>query len=299
MSTPSAKYKAFFAAVLLLPLGWTAMAGATALVNPWAEIDQPLAGPARVIGGYTAGCLQGAESLAVDEGPFQLMRKSRQRYFAHPDMRRFVKRLAAEVNKAQYGTLLVGDISQARGGPSTSGHASHQIGLDADFWFWLDSAATERRLSPAEEENLSALSMLNEKQTAVDPGRFRDKHVKLLQFVTAQPEVARVFVHPLIKKTLCERTEQAAWLSKIRPWWGHHYHFHVRLGCPDQQPDCSPQQPPGPEPGCGADLDWWFSREAAEQARKNQEEYRKSTAEQRLAKKLARVPQKCQAVLQP
>jgi hypothetical protein len=30
--------------------------------------------------------------------------------------------------------LYIGDISQPRGGPMTSGHASHQIGLDADIW---------------------------------------------------------------------------------------------------------------------------------------------------------------------
>ena len=139
--------------------------------------------------------------------------------------------------------------------------------------------------------------MLNKNQTAVDPRRFLDKHVKLLQFVVAQPEVERVFVHPAIKRALCKRTGNASWLNKIRPWWGHHYHFHVRLSCPDDQPGCKSQLPPPERHECGAELAWWFSNEAAEQARKNQEKYSQLTPEQRLRKKLAKLPKKCETLL--
>ncbi len=300
MNMPTAKSAAFIAIVLCLLQACIGTAGASgSLVNPWAETGEPLIAPVRVIGGYTAGCVQGAESLKQDEDAFQLMRKSRHRYFAHPAMRDLINRLANEVKEQHFGKLLVGDISQPRGGPSTSGHASHQIGLDADLWFWLDSAATERRLTEKEEENLSALSMLNKKRTAVDPKRFKDKHTRLLQFAGAQPEVERIFVHPLIKKALCERTDNAAWLSKIRPWWGHHYHFHVRLACPADQPDCKPQQTPAQDHGCGKDLAWWFSAEAAEKARKSREKLPKLTPRQKLAKKLAKVPEACQMMLEP
>ena len=298
MERPIVISRSLLAVALLLPICcWTSAAVAGPLVNPWSEVKEPLPGPVQIIGGYTAGCIKGSVSLQADEGDFQLMRKSRRRYFADPRMRRFIQRLAGEVQEKAYGKLLVGDLSQARGGPTTTGHASHQVGLDGDFWFWLDSAAGERRLTRKEEEKLGALSMLNQKGTAADPKRFRNKHVKLLEFVTAQPEVERIFVNPLIKKALCERTDQAPWLAKIRPWWGHHYHFHVRLGCPEGQADCKLQDPPKKEHGCGADLAWWFSKEAAEQARKNREESRKLTPAQRLARKLERVPKKCQALL--
>ncbi len=287
-----------FATTALLLVFWTTgTADVRKSVNPWSEVKEPLPGLVQILGGYTGGCIRGAVSLGADEGRFQLMRKSRRRYFAHPAMRHFIKRLAGEVEEKAYGKLLVGDLSQARGGPTTTGHASHQVGLDGDFWFWLDSAAGERRLTREEEEKLGALSMLNQKRTATEPKRFRNKHIKLLKYATMQSEVERIFVNPLIKKALCERTGQAPWLAKIRPWWGHHYHFHVRLGCPKGQAGCKPQDPPKKEHGCGADLAWWFSKDAAEQARKNREKSRKLTPAHRLAKKLAQVPNECQALL--
>lgn len=108
---------------------------------------KPTNGPTQLIGSYTAGCIKGAVPLVQDEGGFELMRKSRHRYFAHPQMRQLINLLANEVEYRQYGKLLVGDLAQARGGPSTTGHSSHQNGLDGDFWFWLDSVATERQLT--------------------------------------------------------------------------------------------------------------------------------------------------------
>jgi penicillin-insensitive murein endopeptidase len=270
---------------------------AAVLDNPWTQVPGPAPGEPRVIGGYSAGCIQGAQSLLQDEGLFQLMRKSRGRHYAHPDLRSLIRRMAAEVARRQWGKLLVGDMSQARGGPTTTGHASHQTGLDADIWFWLDSPAVDRPLSTSEEEELSALSMLNPEHTAVDPGRFQAKHVALLGFVAAQPGVERILVHPAIKKALCERTAEAAWLNKVRPWWGHHYHFHLRLACPPGQDDCVPQGAPPKDPQCGAVLDWWFSKEAAEQARRNAAAARRVTPAQALARKLARVPKACGALL--
>jgi penicillin-insensitive murein endopeptidase len=226
------------------------------------------------------------------------MRKSRHRYFAQPEMRRFINKLAAEIRHREFGTLLVGDLGQARGGPTTTGHASHQTGLDGDFWFWLDSPANHRTLTKQEVDQLSALSMLDQDQQSIDPKRFQAKHVSVLEYVSQQPEVARIFVHPLIKKAACEATDQAAWLNKLRPWWGHHYHFHVRLHCPAGQAECKPQSPPPASHGCGNELAWWFSEEAAEELRKRRQAGPKLTPPERLAKKLARVPGQCESLLQ-
>ena len=289
-------------ALLALPL--LAISSATpaatgSLNNPWADVQMPAAGKPQAIGGYSAGCVQGAESILADEGPtFQVMRKSRHRYFAQPEMRRFVNKLATEIRQREFGTLLVGDLGQARGGPTTTGHASHQIGLDGDFWFWLDSPANHRTLTEQEVEQLSAISMLDQNRQAVDTDRFQAKHLSMLEFVSQQPEVARIFVHPLIKKAACEATDQAAWLNKLRPWWGHHYHFHVRLHCPADQAACKPQAPPPASHGCGTELAWWFSEEAAEKLRISSLASRKLTKLQKLAKKLARVPGPCEPLLQ-
>ena len=41
---------------------------------------------------------------------------------------------SAKGTKVGWRGLLVGDMSQPRGGPMLTGHASHQVGLDADIW---------------------------------------------------------------------------------------------------------------------------------------------------------------------
>ena len=81
--------------------------------------------------------------------------------------------------------------------------------------------------------------------------------------IGGEPAVARIFVNPAIKQALCrEAGSDRAWLAKIRPWWGHNYHFHIRLSCPSGDPECRSQTPPPPGDGCGRELDWWFTDEA-------------------------------------
>jgi len=73
-------------------------------------------------------------------------------------------------------------------------------------------------------------------------------------------------VAPGIKKELCETAgEDRGWLRKVRPYYGHNYHFHVRLGCPPGAP-CRAQSPAPPGDGCGADLDYWYSAAPYKQA---------------------------------
>ena len=73
----------------------------------------------------------------------------------------------------------------------------------------------------------------------------------------------RIFVNAAIKRALCrEGGTERAWMAKIRPWWGHNYHFHVRLSCPSGNLQCRGQAPPPPGDGCGKELDWWFTEEA-------------------------------------
>ena len=49
-----------------------------------------------------------------------------------------------------------------------------------------------------------------------------------------------------------------AWLRKVRPWWGHHYHFHVRLSCPPGTRGCVNQDLPPAGDGC-ADAQQWVN----------------------------------------
>ena len=221
-----------------------------------AATPAPLA--ARAIGFYARGCLSGAKPLALDGAAWQAMRLSRNRYWGHPQLVRLVEQLALDA-KAHDGWrgLLVGDLSQPRGGPMLTGHASHQIGLDADIWL---TEMPDRRLSEREREELSATSMLAADGLGVDPAVWTPAHGKLIRRAAAFPEVERVLVHPAIKKALCESKEgDRSVLHKVRPYWGHHYHMHIRMACPKGSANCDSQPPPPADDGCGKELDDWFT----------------------------------------
>lgn len=137
-----------------------------------------------------------------------------------------------------------------------TGHNSHQIGLDADIWL---TPMPARVLTEREREDISAVSMLKKGRMEVDPAVFTVRHARLLARAASYPEVARIFINPGIKRALCDmQWTDRAWLRKIRPWGGHHYHFHVRLSCPPDSVGCKNQNPPPPGDGCGAELDLWF-----------------------------------------
>jgi penicillin-insensitive murein endopeptidase len=222
-----------------------------------AKSPAPLA--ARSIGFYAKGCLAGAAALPVDGPAWQAMRLSRNRNWGHPDLIALVEKLAVEAKeKDGWPGLLVGDIAQPRGGPMLTGHASHQVGLDADVWF---TPMPGRRLSQKEREDLSATSMLAADSVSVDPEVWSDTHVRLLKRVAGYPQVERVLVHPAIKKAVCEASKddnERAWLSKVRPYWGHYYHFHIRIACPKGSAGCQAQPSVGSDDGCGADLSRWL-----------------------------------------
>lgn len=222
-----------------------------------AKTPAPLA--ARAIGFYAKGCLAGGKALSIDGPAWQAMRLSRNRNWGHPEMVALVERLATEAKKAgEWPGLLVGDLAQPRGGPMTSGHASHQVGLDADIWL---TPMPDRRLSEREREDMSAVSMLKNWE-AVDPAIWSEKHARLIQRAAKYAEVERIFVHPAIKKALCEGTPKEAdrsWLSRVRPMYGHNYHFHIRIHCPKGSTNCEAQPPVGNDDGCGKDLTNWLA----------------------------------------
>ena len=207
-------------------------------------------------GSYAKGCLAGGEALTWNGPNHQVMRLSRNRYWGHPVLIDFLNRLGAEAREQGWPGLMVGDMSQPRGGPMLTGHTSHQIGLDADIWL---KPMPPHTMSDDERENVSAVSMLNGALTEIDRNRWSDAHGRLIRAAARFAEVARIFVHPVIKRELCESAgRDREWLRKVRPWWGHHYHFHVRLSCPRGVDDCVDQAPPPPGDGCGAELQSWF-----------------------------------------
>ena len=103
------------------------------------------------------------------------MRLSRNRNWAHPDMVALLERLSAKAHKdAGWPGILVGDMSQPRGGPMITGHASHQVGLDADIWL---TPMPNRRLSRNEREEMSAVMMVRQDRLDIDPQVWTPSHL--------------------------------------------------------------------------------------------------------------------------
>jgi penicillin-insensitive murein endopeptidase len=211
---------------------------------------------ARTIGGYARGCLAGAVALPINGRTWQVMRVSRNRNWGHPVLVRFLEKLAGEAPRTGWRGLLVGDMAQPRGGPMRTGHASHQLGLDADIWL---TPMPARELSRIEREEMSATMVVAPDRRDVDPKVWTPAHLNVIKAAALDNRVARIFVNAAIKKALCrEAGSDRTWLSKVQPWWGHDYHFHVRLDCPAGEPECTPQPPRPPGDGCGKELDHWF-----------------------------------------
>ncbi len=206
------------------------------------HLPSPNNGPAQSIGFYSRGCISGAQQLPETGPTWQAMRLSRNRNYGHPQLVDFIAKLSQRArDEAGWAGLYVGDMSQPRGGPMLTGHASHQSGLDADIW-----ALPPQRLnlSPAERENISSVSMVTGDYKNLS-SNWTDGHFKVIRAAAQDDRVERIFVTPRVKMAMCDmETGNRSYLSKIRPWWGHNYHFHVRLKCQPGSPNCEPQTPP-------------------------------------------------------
>ncbi len=205
-------------------------------------------------GSYAKGCLAGAEQLAESGPTWQAMRLSRNRNWGHPELIDFVKDLSRKAAQQRgWKGLYVGDLSQPRGGPMLTGHRSHQIGLDADIWMLPPNRLN---LSATEREALSSISTRRAKGAYVNKNWTRAHH-EIIKAAAKDKRVARIFVFPGAKVQMCKDAKgDRSWLRKIRPWWGHHYHFHVRLSCPKGVKGCVDQAPPPAGDGC-KDAEQW------------------------------------------
>ncbi|HEY1943589.1 MAG TPA: penicillin-insensitive murein endopeptidase [Roseiarcus sp.] len=211
----------------------------------------------RSIGFYARGCLAGAKALPIDGETWQVMRLSRNRNWGNPAMIAFLERFSRKAaREGVWPGILVGDISQPRGGPMLTGHASHQVGLDADVWL---TPMPDHTLSREEREEMSAVDMVRPDGLAVDPAHWSARQAGVIKAAAEEPEVDRIFVNAAIKKALCETAAGAPWMHKVRAYWGHNYHFHIRIACPAGETECQPQEPLPPGDGCDKSLAWWFT----------------------------------------
>jgi len=217
-------------------------------------------------------------------GPgFVVARPERHRHFGHPALVAFIRKVAAQGRAEKLPVLLVGDMGQPRGGPTPTGHRSHQSGIDVDLWY----AGPAKRWSPGKSPAPPAPSVVDLRTKKMLP-TWNAKVARLVQSVATNPTIDRIFVHPAVKRALCQdRAHRGPWLQRVRPWWGHQDHLHVRLRCPEDSPDCTAREPLAEGEGCDKSLDWWFSDDAARTAAK-----RKPPGEGAPA-----MPGKCEALL--
>lgn len=217
-----------------------------------------MAGPSsqapQAIGFYSRGCLAGAQELPETGATWQAMRLSRNRNWGTPELVSFLQDLSRfAATQPGWSGLYIGDLGQPRGGPALSGHASHQIGLDADIWM-LPPARLN--LTRSERESISSIRM-DRTSGAYTNSSWTPQHEAILRRAAQDPRVERIFVFPGAKVAMCANaTGDRSWLSKIRPLGGHNTHFHVRLSCPAGDPSCVRQDPVPPGDGCAEAQQW-------------------------------------------
>ncbi len=264
----------------LLLLALFASAHANAASNAWSKVATPTKEQPDTIGGYSSGCFVGGDSMPPEGRGYQVVRLSRNRYYGHPSLVQYLKELANKVADEELGLMLVADMCQPRGGPMPGGHVSHQNGLDADIWLPLNYKRTKGK-----RDDLKSIAFADRKKFTLNRDIWTKGQARLIQLAAQDPRVARILVNPVIKIELCSmQWDDRSWLRKIRPWWKHHTHFHVRLHCPKGNLDCKPQAMPPSGDGCGAELTSWRPE--------NRKKSGKSTKSSRPPQ-----PKRCNAVL--
>jgi penicillin-insensitive murein DD-endopeptidase len=248
-------------------------------------VKNPTHETAQAIGSYANGCLAGSVPLLKNGDGYQVMRLSRNRYYVHPDLYDFITLFAKQVKQYHhFGGIVIGDTSNPIGGPMSSGHTSHQTGLDVDIWL---RPAYDYILSDKERDTVLATSHVTPQQTMRDS--WTQDYTDFVLMAANNNQVSRIFVNPAIKKQICDHTDwqkNLKVLAKIRPWYGHDAHIHIRLKCPRDSKNCINQPPPKNYHGCkGNDIDWWFTDRALHPKVNTHEPYHK---------KFTDLPEKCQ-----
>jgi penicillin-insensitive murein endopeptidase len=249
----------FLCAALIAPLPVSAQQLANKLFGAQ---DAPSAQAAMPIGSYARGCAAGLIELPESGPTWQAMRLSRHRNFGHPVLIEYLQELSVAATQIGWKGLYIGDMGQPRGGPMTSGHASHQIGLDADIWMLPPPSLN---LSRTERENISSIPVRSADQRSVTKN-WTKRHHALLKAAASDARIDRIFVAAAVKIAMCKTATAGdkKWLQKIRPIQGHDTHFHVRLKCPRGANLCDTQRPTVSElskggDGCDETLAWWVS----------------------------------------
>lgn len=215
------------------------------------------------IGFPDQGNLRNATSLVTKQQAlnanafFEVVQPARNRHFATYEMAELITRLGKTLNEIYNHKLYVGNISQKNGGKLYSlkdgkiqyddkgnpilAHASHQIGLDADFAY------------PTTDDSVKFPVVVRMKPRQFNPGSFSsEKTYELIKYSFRQTDIRidRIFMDKTIKKSLCDYAKSKnefnsadkdlvnRIFNSIDHVDGHGDHFHVRLKCSSYDPAC-------------------------------------------------------------
>lgn len=194
---------------------------------------------AEVIGSYSNGCLARPAVLKSESPYYQIARSYRERFYGHESLIAFLERYSKKMHGLGIDSVLIGDLSKNGGGRIPGTHASHQNGLDVDIPFQT------RRIPRKDLKNGNAEVLVGKDVKKVN-AQFNKKYYLMIMTAARDPEVERIFVAPAIKLAVLDMADESDLkaLSKIRPWYGHTEHMHVRLACPKDSPDCERQPRP-------------------------------------------------------
>lgn len=193
------------------------------------------------VGAPNNGILENAfdlSSLTQDQNSFfKLVWPEKNIHFSTNSLAKAIREIADFVHTEVPGyNFLVGELSKKKGG--LIGHASHQNGLDADLGYIVSHAR-------------SAYVTLLTNEGQLSPDFMPSENWAMMKKIFENPEVEVVFVHTLIKKSLCaeaiakgdlkdakDRGKSFEILRRVRIEDGHHHHYHLRLACQKTDKRC-------------------------------------------------------------
>lgn len=205
----------------------------------------------QVIGEADSGSLQRASNLTLKESDsFNVIRPSRKRHFGSYELVEIIDYIGRVSQQRSIGALQVGDLSLAYGGKiPNSSHRSHQNGLDVDIAYPVRNSEKVFTNMVTSEGYLRRDLKIEETWT-------------LLKAAWATKSVDRIFVDRKIKQALCAVAQQkgdlkrdgsgpmSELLRRVRPTPGHGTHFHLRIRCSLEQPQCRMMGDPPTGSGC-------------------------------------------------
>ena len=211
-------------------------------------------GDTQIYGSYNLGCIANAQAFPLQGEHYVTQQWGPKRNYAAPQMIDYLTKLTARAKEAGLPPLIIGDLSAPRGGPyGKSNHASHMIGLDVDIPFGF-APDLPRTLTTPQSFYLVRNGRLTDS--------FDAERIKLIYLAAQDERVERIFVAPRIKEGMCKLyahdPTNDKWLRRLRPWFGHREHMHVRLSCPPDSPYCVAQAATPAGNGCGEELRSWF-----------------------------------------